>query len=222
VTAAALAAVGAAAALSACGPARLGAAAIVGGQRITTSTLASQVSSLKAQYQASNGRIRLQFPLPRAPQQVLTWMVRFQIRDAVAARNHILISRGQSQHALAVLSSQIRQSGIGQPLRDVALAVGLPPALYADLGRYQAIQQAALNRLDGGTPPASAAAQQALSAKFGREECLAAKSLHIQINPQFGRMDYRQLSVVPAPPSLSGPSPATPAPRPAPQLTPPC
>jgi SurA N-terminal domain len=209
-------------ALAGCGPVRLGAAAIVGGQRISSATLTSQVSSLEDQYRASGGRIQLQFPLTRAPQQVLGWLVRFQIRDRLAARNHIAVSRGESQRALAALAAQVRQSGVPTPLRQLAVAVGLPPGLYPELGRYQAIQQAALNRLDGGTPPSSSAAQQALNSKFGHEECLAAKSLHIQINPQFGRMDYRQLAVIPSPATLSAPSAATPAPKPAPQLRPPC
>ncbi len=39
-------------ALSACGPARLGSAAITGGQRITVTTLSDQVTNLERAYQA--------------------------------------------------------------------------------------------------------------------------------------------------------------------------
>ncbi len=65
-------------ALSACGPVRMGAAAITGGQRITATTLGDQVTNLESAYQAGKSKIQLQFPLAQAPQQVLGWMLRFR------------------------------------------------------------------------------------------------------------------------------------------------
>jgi hypothetical protein len=209
-------------ALAACGPLRLGAAAILDSQRISTASLTTQVASLETAYQASKGRIQLRFRLSEAPQQVLGWMVRFQVRDQLAARNHISVSTGESQRALAALAAQARQGGITAPLRDLAVSAGLPPDLLAQLGRYQAIQNVIIARLDGGTLPTSPSALQQLNVRFSHEECLAAKSLHIQISPQYGQMDYRPLAVIPAVPRLSAPSPPTPAPTPAPQLRPPC
>ena len=98
----------------------------------------------------------------------------------------------------------------------------LPACLVPYLGRYQAIKVAVFPKLGGGALPASPAAVSILSQKFDREQCLAAKSLTIKVNPQFGRVDYSQLSVIPAALTLSAPEGGVPTPSPAPQLTPAC
>ena len=79
-----------------CGSIQMGSAAIVGSQGISSATLTSQVNDLTAAYHHSNGAIQLQFPLSQAPQQVLGWLVRFRIRDELAARNHITVTRADT------------------------------------------------------------------------------------------------------------------------------
>ena len=206
-------------ALTACGPVQMGSAAIVGGQPISSSSLTQQVRDLKDAYQASNG-VQLQYPIAQAPQQVLSWLVRFRIRDRMAARNGIIVTRSDAQQARAAIAAQAQQSHV--KLADLAVANGLPPDLLPELGRYQAIQTALVRRLDGGQLPTSQSGLNALGQKFGTLQCHAAKSLGIRVNPQFGRMDYSQLSVVPAPPKLSAPQGGAATPSPKPQLTPPC
>jgi len=206
-------------ALSACGPVRMGAAAITGGQRITVSALNDQVTSLERAYQAGRG-IQLQFPLSQAPQQVLGWMLRFRIRDQLAARNHVIVTNGQSQRALSALARQTGRSG--PAFVQLAVANGLPPDLLPSLGRYEAIQSDLFTRLNRGTLPRTQARVQALSPVFAHRECVAAKSLNIQVNPQFGQMDYGTLAVIPAASPLSAPITPSPAPTPKPQLTPSC
>jgi hypothetical protein len=49
-------------ALSACGPVKMGSAAITGGQRLTMTTLSDQVTDLENAVQAGRGKIQLQFP----------------------------------------------------------------------------------------------------------------------------------------------------------------
>lgn len=208
--------------LAACGTVQVGAAAIVGNHRISATTLGAEVSNLTAANRADKGKVPVQFPASQAPQQVLTWLVRFQIRDQLAVRDHISVSRGESQRALAAIAAQARASGISAPLPALAAAAGLPPDLLPALGRYQAIENALIGRLAGGVPPQTSAQQQALTARFGLQECLAAESLHIRINPQFGRLDYSGLTIIPAPPKLSAPASPSPAPSPSPQLTPAC
>jgi hypothetical protein len=215
VTAAAIAAT---CALAACGPARMGSAAIMGDQRTSVTTLSDQVASLKQAYQANKSKIQLQFPLSQAPQEVLAWLVRFKVRDEMAARNHVAVSSGQSQRALASIAAQAGPAGI----KNLAVANGLPPDLLPDLGRYEAIQNALVARMDGGTLPKSTAAQQALGAALNLRQCRAAKALDIMINPQFGRLDYSQLSVIPADTALSAPVTPSPSPTAAPALKPPC
>ena len=217
VTAAALAAL---AALAACGPVQMGSAAIVGDHGIPAATLTREVGNLEAAYKASKGAIQLQFPVSQAPQQVLGWLVRFRIREQMAARNGITVTRADSEMALASIAAQARQNRVTLP--QLAVANGLPPDLLPELGRYQAIEVAVVRKLDGGTLPTSPAALSILSQKFDREQCLAAKSLTIKVNPQFGRVDYSQLSVIPAALTLSAPEGGVPTPSPAPQLTPAC
>jgi hypothetical protein len=211
-------------AVAACAPVKLGAAAIVGSQRITTTSLAQEVSDLSSAYQAARNRVQLQYPVSEMPQQVLAWLVRFGVRDRLAQREGITVTPAQAQQALAAITAQIRSSGSTATLSQVAVANGLPPDLLPELGRYQAIQTMLLNRLDGGKLPTATAAQQALEAQFNGSQCRAAKSLDIQINPQFGVLDYGTFAIVPAQTTLSR-GQGSPAPSPsasAPQLTPPC
>jgi hypothetical protein len=198
----------------------MGTAAITGGQRITVTTLSDQVTNLEQAYQAGKSSIQLQFPLSQAPQQVLGWLLRFRIRDELAARNHITVTAGQSQRALTSLARQTGRSG--RAFVQLAVANGLAPDMLPDLGRYEAIQNALFIRLNGGTLTRTQARFQALSAQFSHRECVAAKSLSIQVNPQFGRMDYATLSVIAAPTKLSGPPVPSPSPTARPRLTPPC
>jgi peptidyl-prolyl cis-trans isomerase SurA len=221
----AVAAFGGCIALAACGPVQLGSAAIVGGQRITSSTLTTQVADLTAALHANTGKAQLAFPASQVPQQVLAWLIRFQVRDQLARREGITVTAGDIQRAVAAISAQARQSG-GATLTALAVQNGLPPDLITTgLGKYQAIANALVARLDGGNPNPSTAQQQALSQQFNHAQCLAAKSLNIKINPQYGRLDYTQLGIVPAANTLSAPAPGSapsPSPTAKPQFTPPC
>ncbi len=211
-------------ALAACGPVQLGSAAIAGGQRITTSTLTTQVADLNRAYHASGGKITLGFPASQMPQQVLAWLIRFQVRDQLARREGITVTTGDIQRAVAAISAQVTQSG-GASLTALAVQNGLPPDLInSGLGRYQAIANVLVARLSGGNPHPTAAEQQAVSVQFNHGQCLAAKSLNIKINPQFGRLDYTQLGIVPAANTLSAPGTAVPSATPSakPEFSPPC
>lgn len=213
------AAAAAACALSACGPVRMGAAAISGGDRITATTLSDQVSSLERAAKAGKGT-QLQFPQSEAPQEVLSWLLRFQIRDELALRNHVVVTTGESQQALSMLARQTGRTG--PAFVQLAVANGLAPDMLPDLGRYEAIQNEMFTRLNGGTLPRTQARIQALSPEFSRRECVAAKSLDIQVNAQFGQLDYATYSVIPAKSPLSAPTAPAPSPSSKPQLTPHC
>lgn len=221
----AVAAAAAGIAVAACGPVQMGAAATLGSQRISAAQLSAQVSNLNAGYQKYKTKIQLQYPADQMTQQALGWLVRFRVRDRMAQREHITVTAGDAQRALAAITAQIKQGGGNATLPMLAVANGLPPDLISDLGRYQAIQDKLISRLDGGQLPSGQAAQQTLQAQFTAAQCRASKSLSIKINPQFGELDYSQLSVLPAPPSLSASEPsASPSASPSakPRLTPPC
>jgi hypothetical protein len=211
-------------AAAACGTVKLGAAAITTSQRISTTDLSTQVANLNTAYQAHKRQIQLQYPVAEMPQQVLSWLVRFQVGDQLAAQQGITVSPTEAQQALAAIAASVRQNGNNETLVEAAVANGLPPDMLDQLGRYQAIETKLLNRLDGGQQPTSTAGQQALQAEFNKTQCRAAKSLNIQINPQFGAFDYSSNSVVLTPSGLSKEPVPTPAasPTPKPVLTPPC
>jgi hypothetical protein len=210
-------------AVAACGTVKMGAAAIVGNQRVSSSNLSAEVSNLNAGYQQYRKHVQLQFPASQMPQQVLGWIVRFRVRDQLAQREGITVTPTDVQQALNAITASIRQSGESATLPEVAVANGLPPDMINDLGQYQAIETKLLDRLDGGKLPTATSAQQALEDKFNQSECLAAKSLNIQINPQFGELNYNGLSVVLAPSGLSQVQDATPTPAASKAvLNPPC
>ena len=214
------AAVAATCALSACGPVKMGSAAITGGQRLTSTTLSAQVTDLENAVQAGNGKIQLQFPKSEAPQEVLGWLLRFRIRDELATRNHVVVTAGESQRALAALAHQTGRTG--PAFVQLAVANGIAPDMLPELGRYEAIQRDMFVRLNGGTLPRTQARVAILNVQFNHRECVAAKSLSIQVNPQYGQLDYRTYSVVPAPSTLSAPATPAPSRTPKPQLTPAC
>jgi hypothetical protein len=223
----ALAALAAVVALTACGSTRMGAAAILGNKQISTATLAAEVKNLDTSYTAAKGKIQLRFAASEMPQAVLSWLVRFRVQEQLAAREGITVTTAEGQKALASATAQARQSGAS--LADLAVANGLPPDQLGELGRYQAIENQVIKRLNGGTLPTSSTSStvlQALGMQYGQAQCLAAKSLAIKVNPQFGRLNYAQISVIPDTSSMLSAPEGSPSPKPtgtaAPQLSPSC
>jgi hypothetical protein len=190
-------------AVAACGTVRMGAAAIVGNERVSSSTLSDQVANLNAGYQQYRKQVQLQYSASQMPQQVLGWIIRFDVRNQLAQREGITVTATQVQQALASIQASIRAEGESAPLPAVAVANGLPPDMLSQLGQYEAIETELLNRLDGGKLPSATSAQTALEAQFNKSQCRAAKSLNIQVNPQFGELNYSDYSVVAAPTTLS-------------------
>lgn len=192
--------VGAGLAVAGCAPLQMGAAAIVGNQRITIATLDTQATNLRQAAAKYPGVVQLN--QQQVTQQTLTWLVRFQINEQLASREGVTVSTAQAQQALAqILASakaQAAQAGVTNVTLDEVLAAnGIPPDLSDEVGRYQAIYLQYLTNANGGTLPTSSSSPAI--AAFGQAQCKAAKSLNIQVNPQFGRMNYTQLQVVSAP-----------------------
>lgn len=207
--------------LTACGQVKMGSAALTSSQRIPSSTLAAQVTNLNQGYQQYKGKVVLQYPVSQMPQQVLGWLVKFRVRDELAAARGIRVTPAQVQQAMAQIKAQAQSTGLAQ----LAVANGLPPDELPALARYQAIETALVNRMDGGKLPKSSAALQALGSQFNKAECQAAKTLDIKINPQYGKLDYAQYTIIPAPSTLSaagGPPSPSPSASASPQLKPAC
>jgi hypothetical protein len=201
--------------LTACGssPVKFGSAAIVGDQRITIATLATEVNNLSQAVERYKSTVQLS--QAQQTQQTLTWLVRFKVQEELARQAGITVSRAQAEQALAAIYAAARSSAQAQGIPDASLdlilaANGIPPNLAEEVGRYQAIDDAFARQANGGQEPTSTAAQTAVSAKLTTARCQAAKALDIQINPQFGQLNYDQLAVVAAPGTVfraPGPAP---------------
>jgi SurA N-terminal domain len=205
-----VAGLGACLALAACGPVQAGSAAIVGSDRITVSSLDTQVSNLQTAAKPYGSAI----PLTKAemPGAVLSWLIRFAVMDQVAAANGINVTQAQAAAGLSSLSAVATNNGFSSTSQ-LLIANGVPPQLFSQVGRWEAQQDAFALKQNGGKEPTSTAEQNAFSAAIDKAQCTAAKSLNIKVSPQFGRFNYASssFSVVPAPNTLSLPA-GTPSP----------
>jgi hypothetical protein len=207
--------------VSGCAQTRLGAAALYGSQRVSSTKLANEVANLNSAYQKYKGKVQITYPVSEMPRQVLSWMLRFATANEMAAREGIVVTPAQAQHELAVETANVKQSG--DTLPEAAVLNGLPPDLLPQLGTWISIQVQLDKKLDNGVTPKTSAASAALTAKVNHLQCVAAKNLDIKVNPQYGVYDYGSYTVVATPDTLATSSPephSTPTAKP--QLTPKC
>lgn len=213
-----VAALGVSLVLSACGSVQMGAAAIVGNQRISQATLDAQVSNFTVAAAKYPGQV--QVTSAQAPAAVLTWLIRFSIEDRLASQVGISVSQAQIQAGAASVAQQIQ--GQGTSLEAGLLDNGVPPQMLTDLGKYQAQLYAFAAKVNGGKLPTTQAENATVTTALTKAQCTAAKSLNIQVNPQYGQFNYSQYAVqsgtpasplsapagVPAKPSAVGLTPA--------------
>lgn len=196
-----------------CGPVKMGAAAIVGDQRITVATLDNEVTNLSRYLKVHPS------PVPLTPVQqtqlTLSWLIRFQINEELAKQEGITVSAAQAEQAWNKIYNQAKAAAQAQGITNVTprlvlAANGIPPNLKDEVGRYQSIDDQFAVKVNGGTPPASQDAANAANDQLNKARCTAAKGLNIQVNPQYGRLDYTQYLVVPSEPTVTrsaGPAP---------------
>ena len=203
-------------AVAACSPVKMGAAAVVGNQRITIATLDTETINL-SQAAAKYPTI-INLNASERTQATLTWLIRYQINEEVARQAGITVTTAQAEQALNQAYTTAKSAAQQQGLTNVTLALilaasGIPPNTSAELGRYEAIANQYLTAANGGTAPAAgSAAQTAAGNKLSKAECLAAKALNISVNPQFGQLNYNGYQIVAAPPAVARPQVPSPAP----------
>lgn len=213
---------GACAVLAACSPVKVGSAAIVGNERITVSSLDTQVTNFNTAAAPYGSQVQL--TSTEVPAAVLSWLIRFEIEDEMAASAGISVTEAQVQQGIASVNSQAQQAASQSGLssaQSVFLNAGISPQMVPALGKYQAQEVAFAEQANGGKLPATTAENDAVTAKLNKAQCTAAKSLNIQVNPQFGRLDYSQYTVVPVTDTLSRP-PGVPSPASTTGLAPAC
>jgi hypothetical protein len=198
---------GAAAALAAlvlltgCGPILMGAAAILGMQRISNSTLSANVAELDNVYQANPSlQHDVQYTPAQMPRLVLMWLIRFRVVDDIARHNGVQVTQAEAQHGLAGAVAQIEQQ-TGAPITPAQLAVfnAMPPSLTAQFGRYEATIEKLALAFTGAKSASSLtpAQQQQFAARISTEVAAATKRLDIKVNPRYGRLDPAQLTINP-------------------------
>jgi hypothetical protein len=208
--------------IAACSPVQAGSAAIVGSQRITSSSLDQQVYNLQTASKPYGSQITL--TSAEQPRAVLTWLIRFSIMNQLAADSGISVTSAQSQAGLSEIQSEAASSASQEGFSSATalfLGNGITPQMLPDLGTWVAQESAYQIKANGGKQVTSQAESTAVTAKYNKAECQAAKSLNIQVSPQFGRIDYTQYTVVAATNTLSQPS-GKPSPASTTGLTPAC
>ena len=211
---------GACAVLAACGPVQMGSAAIVGNQRITVAALDSQVSNWKAAAKPYGSSVQL--TSAQAPAQILSWMIRFSVMDQVAAQHGLSVSDAQAAAGLAQLNQAAAQYGF-RTGSELLVASGVPPQLFKQAGRWNAEVTAYGLKVNNNQQVTTQTQETNVTNAVDKAECTAAKSLSIQISPQFGRFDYApsSLGIVPVADTLSRPA-GTPSPANTEGVTPAC
>jgi len=214
--------IGACAVLAACSPVKMGAAATVGNDRITTSSLDTQVANLQGAAAPYGSQVQL--TTAEMPASVLSWLIRFDIMDQVAASAGISVTQSQVQAGISSINSQASEAAEENgysSAETVLLSAGIPPQMLTAVGQYQAQELAYAEKVNGGKLPTTTAGDNTVNAALTKAQCVAAKSLNIQVSPQFGRFDYSQYAVVAAADTLSRPE-GTPSPASTTGLTPAC
>src|ERR1700676_4419700 len=99
---------GAALLVTACPPVKMGAAAVVGNQRITMATLDTEVTNLSQAAKLYPGAVPLS--AAQETQQTLTWLIRFKINEELAQQAGITVSSSAAQQALAQICATVKAS----------------------------------------------------------------------------------------------------------------
>ena len=173
----------------------LGAAAVVDGRRISSTELNTAVKQWEQAYTAH--------PLPvdqlqltdqtSVPRSVLSRLVAFKLSTVAAQRQGVRVSDGQVDNTIA-------KTGETQ-VRGVAVTMGVPPQRDRDLVRFilegQGIQAQLQPLLKGTGKSMSVAMNNVLSS--------TARSVRVDVNPRYGKFDYRQLGINPNAGRLSYP-----------------
>ena len=199
--------------IAGCAPVQMGAAATVGNDSISTSQLNSEVANLTTAAKPYSSAVHLTDA--QKPKDVLGWLIRFKVRDALAAKENITITSSQREQALENIyeqaAQQAQQQGVNNvTLPELAVANGLPPDLLNELGRYQAIEIVYAQNHNGGKVPTSTATENAITKQFNTAECHVYKDDSVKVSPQYGKLDYSQYTVVASPDTLSAAGGAAP------------
>ncbi|MEW2520297.1 SurA N-terminal domain-containing protein [Actinacidiphila alni] len=174
-------------ALTACGsgPAHPGAAAVVGDQKITVSTLQHQVNQVRDAQAKSPQAAQLTSQSGKLSRQTLTMLVQSEVIDKAAADAGVTVSDAEVQqmHAQALQQFQGDEAQFEQAVLEQAQVA---PSGIDDYFRTT-LQ---VNKLEQslGYQPGSDTATEALVAALAK----TSKSLGVHVNPRYGTWNVKQ------------------------------
>jgi hypothetical protein len=177
--------VAAAVTLTACGsPVKMGTAAILGDQRITTAKLDQTVIDWQKQMQ-QQGKQQGQQQQPAdpdsPPRSALILLIGFSIWNEVAREQHIAITPTDIDRIIAANGGQ-------QSIDDQTLSGGLPASHSRDLVRAVLIRSSLLQRF-GAVPDQQGQIDPQTQQRLADVQMQAVRTLKIKVNPRFGSFD---------------------------------
>lgn len=190
-----LAMLGAGVMLSACSPVQMGAAAIVGNQRISQATLSANVTDLQSAM-AKVPAQQLQITSAQAPKASLTLLLQFAVWNRAAKDAGVTVTQAQVDQAV----DGIKQAEKQNPAQVIDYAI--TDRTLQDYARLEVQQSVMIAKVNGGKAPSSQADQTKVQAALGKIENRAVKELNIKVNPQYGKFDPQQ-GIVATPDLLS-------------------
>lgn len=194
-TAAVALAVSAVAALSACSStAHPGAAAVVGDQRITVSTLQAHVNAYRAAATATGAE-----QSAGASANVLSLLVNAQLVDQALTAQGKSVTEGEVQQTEA---ADLQQFGTAQDLQTAIITkLAIAPSDFDTFVRYEIGQELLLQQ--AGVDPTSASAGSALQGIMQK----AAGNVGVTVNPRYGSWSAKATSDTAWPPLAAAKQP---------------
>ncbi|MZD09036.1 hypothetical protein GTW43_28740 [Streptomyces sp. SID5785] len=174
--------------LTACGnEAHPGAAAVVGGQRITVSQLDARVTEVRDAQQAATQdqaqykqAVQASGPLAR---NTLNAMVRTRVLHRAATDAGVTVTRAETQ---SMRSAYEKRAGGAEQLETAFLQqYGIPPQRLTEAMRTE-VEAGKLMEAIGADPQTSAG-----KAAFAKALVNASKELNVTLNPRYGTWDAR-------------------------------
>lgn len=191
--------------LGACSPAKMGAAAMVGDQRISADDLNTAVGQWQRAYNANplpSNQLRI-LDTSSIPRSVLYNLVVFKLADEAARRQGVNVTDGSVDNAIASAGGERR-------VEQEAVVMGVPPQRARDYARFQLDVQGIAGSL--GPAPKTLADQQKIQSGLSKVMAATARSVRVEVNPRYGRFDYRRLAIASDSDRLSRPeSPQVPS-----------
>jgi hypothetical protein len=201
------------AALTACGPIKTGAAALVGNDRITIAKLNATVDEwskelpkypaaqqIAQQAQAQGQQVPFD---PSSPQRsALYQLVDIRVWEEVARNDGVNAGSGQ-------VDALIAQNGGMATLDANVLAQGLPTKYSRDYAKSVLLRQELMKRYGVSTATDQQSQQRALQQVAGSYQ-QAGRRLKLDVNPRYGSFDFQHMALGPVCPTLSKPDSGTP------------